>query len=48
MISASEAKRKSIVNSKGKEYLNKLENRINDAIKDGNRSAMKGGSIFYE
>lgn len=40
MISASEAKRKSIVNSKGKEYLNKLENRINDAIKDGNRSAM--------
>ena len=40
MISASEAKRKSIINSKGKEYLNKLENRIIDAIKDGKRSAM--------
>ena len=40
MISASEAKRKSIINSKGKEYLNKLENRIHDAIKDGKCSAM--------
>ena len=39
MISASEAKRKSIINSKGKEYLDRLETYISRAIKDGKRSA---------
>lgn len=38
MINASEAKRKSIINSKGKEYLDRLETYINRAIKDGQRS----------
>lgn len=35
MIKASEAKRKSIINSKGKKYLDELEKHINRAIKDG-------------
>jgi hypothetical protein len=39
MIKASEAKRKSIINSKGKKYLDELEKHINHAIKDGLCSA---------
>lgn len=39
MISANEAKRKSIINSEGKKYLKNLEERINRAIKDGLCSA---------
>lgn len=42
MISASEAKRKSIINSKGKEYLDRLETYIGRAINDGLRSATMG------
>ena len=40
MISASEAKRKSIINSKGKHCLNSLEKCINSAINEGLRSAI--------
>ena len=40
MISASEAKKKSIINSKGKEYLDRLETYISRAIKDGKCSAI--------
>jgi hypothetical protein len=39
MINASEAKRKSIINSKGKKYLDNLETYVNQAINDGLRSA---------
>lgn len=39
MIRAYEAKRKSIINSEGKKYLDKLETYINKAIKEGLRSA---------
>jgi len=39
MINASEAKRKSIINSKGKRYLDSLESYIDRAVKDGLRSA---------
>lgn len=39
MIKASEAKRKSIINSKGKKYLEELEVKINRAIEDGVYSA---------
>ena len=39
MISANEAKRKSIINAKGKKYLDNLEKYVNKAINDGMRSA---------
>lgn len=39
MISAAEAKRKSIINEKGKKYLDALEKCIEDSIKLGSRSA---------
>ncbi len=39
MIKASEAKRKSLVNSKGKKLLEKLERQINRAVDDGVCSA---------
>lgn len=39
MIRASEAKRKSIINARGKEYLDRLEKYIIKAIEDGKRSA---------
>lgn len=39
MIKASEAMRKSIINAKGKRYLDELEKYINRAISDGLRSA---------
>ena len=39
MINASEAKRKSIINSKGKNYLDALETYINKAINNGLRTA---------
>lgn len=42
MISASVAKRKSIINSKGKQYLDSLETYINRAIREGSRTATMG------
>jgi len=53
MIKASEAKRKSIINSKGKKYLDELETKINRAVKEGKQSAYIGigltepDSAFY-
>lgn len=38
MIRANEAKRKSIINAKGKKYLDNLETYVNKAINDGLRS----------
>lgn len=42
MISASVARRKSIINSKGKQYLDSLETYINRAIREGSRTATMG------
>lgn len=39
MINANEAKRKSIINSKGRKYLDNLETYINQSINNGLRSA---------
>lgn len=42
MITANEAKRKSIINARGKEYLDRLEKYINKAIADGKCSTTMG------